>query len=160
MANPFAPTIIPNPLQSYDDDDGGYDEPLSQISITIKAPVRVVGNNNTTSVDPGVTGSKVASAIITGLKQLSGIADGLPMIDEHGRPRPVVVDVDAPTIIEGSDNIVGERAVFASIHPYIAKVTEAARANPDVANLNVKKRERDDEDQVEDDDNAKRPKTE
>ena len=41
-------------------------------------------------------------------------ADGIPMIDENGRPRPIKVEVMAETTIEGSKNVVGEKAVLAA----------------------------------------------
>lgn len=33
------------------------------------------------------------------------------MIDEEGRPRPILVEVNADVKIDGSKNVVGERAV-------------------------------------------------
>ena len=37
---------------------------------------------------------------------------GIPMIDENGRPRPISVEVQAETRVEGSRNVVGEKAVL------------------------------------------------
>jgi hypothetical protein len=150
MANPFGHSIMANPPPHVfdEDDDEDQDPPLSNISITIRAPVIIVGSNNVLSVDPAMTGSKVAVAIVTGLRQMSGISGGIPMIDEHGRPRPIIVDVDASTKIEGSDNIMGEKAVYTTVPP-------PAKAFPD--HDGSKKRERDDNELA--GDNSKRSKT-
>ena len=37
------------------------------------------------------------------------------MIDEEGRPRPIKVEVMTETRIEGSRNVIGEKAVVAAI---------------------------------------------
>lgn len=39
----------------------------------------------------------------------------MPMIDEKGRPRPIEVEVMAKTRVEGSKNVVGEKAVLAAV---------------------------------------------
>lgn len=39
---------------------------------------------------------------------------GIPMIDENGRPRPIKVEVRAETRVDGSKNVVGEKAVIAA----------------------------------------------
>jgi hypothetical protein len=153
MAAPFNnQSIMSNPPDHVfdDDDEEDYPEPLSKICITIKAPLLISGNNNAVSVDPASTASKVAVAIVSGLRQMSGAAGGVPMIDEHGRPRPIVVDVEAALRIEGSDNIVGDRAIFATINPPAPKASEDG----------PKKRERDENGAAGEDDNSKRPKTE
>ena len=37
------------------------------------------------------------------------------MIDEEGKPRPIKVDIAAGLKIDGSKNVVGERAVLAAV---------------------------------------------
>jgi hypothetical protein len=138
----------PHVFEEDDDDDELPEDSLSHISITIKAHVTIIGNNNALSVDPAMTGSKIAVAIVSGLRQMSGIAGGVPMIDENGRPRPIIVDVDAGTKIQGSYNIIGEKAVYATVPPPTPKIGTA------------QKRERAESEPVEDDDNSKRAKTE
>lgn len=116
MSNQVGHSIMANPpAHVFEEDEMG--EPFSTISISIRAPITVTGNNNTLSIDPAVTGSKIAIAVVTGLRQMSGIAGGVPMIDENGRPRPIIVDVDGSTKIEGSGNLVGDRAVFLATKP-------------------------------------------
>lgn len=155
MSAPFNnQSIMNNPPDHVfnDDDEDDYPEPLSKICITIKAPLVISGNNNAVSVDPASTASKVAVAIVSGLRQMGGVAGGVPMIDEHGRPRPIVVDVDATLKIDGSDNIVGDRAIFAT-------VPQPAPSGPADPN-GTKKREREESAPPDEDDNSKRPKTE
>ncbi len=41
------------------------------------------------------------------------------MIDEEGRPRPIKIDVQCDTIIQGENNVVGERAFLQAITPQI-----------------------------------------
>lgn len=95
------------PVEIFDDEA----EMLSSITINIKAVILVKGNNNTISVDPAITGSKLAVAVVSGLRQMGGSNLGVPMIDENGRPRPITVDVDGTIKVEGSENLMGDRAV-------------------------------------------------
>lgn len=103
-----------NPAGDDDDEDDEYPN-QSIVKLTIDAPTHIRGDNNLVSLEPSATGSKIALAIISGLQQMSGSAGGVPMIDENGRPRPIRVEVKAETTIEGSRNVVGERAVFTTV---------------------------------------------
>lgn len=150
MANQFGHSLMANPpAHVFEEDEDDEQEPTSNVSITIKAGVTIAGNNNTISVDPAATGCKIAVAIVTGLRQMSGIAGGVPMIDENGRPRPIIIDVDAGTRIEGSDNVLGEKAAHISIPTPSAK--QASGQNV------AKKRDRANSDSEA---ASKRPKTE
>lgn len=143
-----------NPPAHVYDQEIPEEEVLSTISIQIKVPIYVSGNNNVLSIDPAVTGSKIAVAIVTGLRQMSGIAGGVPMIDENGRPRPIIVDVDGITKIDGSDNIIGDRAVYTAgggLSPAPPKI-------PDPKDLSKKRDRPDGDDSTETD--SKRPRTE
>jgi hypothetical protein len=145
MANPFGHSLMPNPPAHAFEEDDNEQEAASNVSITIRAGVTITGNNNVISVDPSTTGCKIAVAIVTGLRQISGISGGVPMIDENGRPRPIIVDVDASTKIEGSDNFLGEKAAAAA-----ASAMQGAGQTPN------KKRDRSSSDP---DESSKRPKT-
>lgn len=150
MANQFGHSLMANPpAHVFEEDEDDEQEPTSNVSITIKAGVTIAGNNNTISVDPAATGCKIAVAIVTGLRQMSGIAGGVPMIDENGRPRPIIIDVDAGTRVEGSDNVLGEKAAHISVPTPSAK--QASEQNV------AKKRDRANSDSEV---ASKRPKTE
>ena len=150
MANQFGHSLMANPpAHVFEEDEDDEPEPTSNVSITIKAGVTIAGNNNTISVDPAATGCKIAVAIVTGLRQMSGIAGGVPMIDENGRPRPIIIDVDAGTRIEGSDNILGEKAARTAVPTPSAKQGSGQNV--------AKKRDRANSDSEA---TSKRPKTE
>jgi hypothetical protein len=138
------------------------DEEGSPIYLKISTPLVVKGDNNLIAVDPSAQASKLAMAIVQSLKQLSHGADGIPMIDENGRPRPLKVDVKAEITVEGSKNVVGEQAVLGSVMGAgLKRKVDDAKALPmkDLKDLKeVRKREREDGDLVEGD--AKRAKTE
>ena len=52
-------------------------------------------------------GSEVSMAIMTALKKGSVAENGVPMIDEEGRPRPFRADVVIAVSVEGNGNRVG-----------------------------------------------------
>ncbi|TAQ88334.1 hypothetical protein B7494_g3332 [Chlorociboria aeruginascens] len=79
----------------------------SPIEISISVPLTVQGHSNNVHVDPSLSASKIAMAIVAALKQASMCEGGVPMIDEEGRPRPIKVHVRAETRVVGDDNIVG-----------------------------------------------------
>lgn len=64
-------------------------------------------------------------AIVDALKQMS-MGSGVPMIDEEGRPRPILVEVMAVTRIDGSKNVVGEKAVLATVAGKTKSESEAS----------------------------------
>lgn len=49
------------------------------------------------------------------LKAGSAGTGGLPMIDEEGRPRPVVLEVEAGWRIEGDGNVVGREDIVRDV---------------------------------------------
>jgi hypothetical protein len=110
--NPLAHLANPPPdtFEEYEDEDEL--DLLSPIEIIIRTPIHVNGNNNTVSIDAGTIGSRVAYSVIQSLRQLNGLAGGIPVIDQDGRPRPIKVEIDADMQITGSDNTVGENAVL------------------------------------------------
>jgi SpoVK/Ycf46/Vps4 family AAA+-type ATPase len=147
MASQLDHSLMSNPPAHVFEEDDDYEQEVApNVSITIRAGVTVKGNHNIISVDPSTTGCKIAVAIVTGLRQMSGVSGGVPMIDENGRPRPITVDVDASTKIEGSDNFLGEKAV-----------ATATSAKQGAAQNVTKKRDRSSSDP---EGSSKRPKTE
>lgn len=49
------------------------------------------------------------------MKAGSAGAGGLPMIDEEGRPRPVVLEVEAGWRVEGEGNVVGREEIVREV---------------------------------------------
>lgn len=99
----------------YEEDCSDEDEGLSSIHLRINTPLVVNGDNNLVAIDPAASASKIAMAVVAAIKQMSMGESGVPMIDEEGRPRPIKVDVTAETRVEGSKNVVGEKAVLAAV---------------------------------------------
>lgn len=156
-----------NPTMSSHFSDAGSDfdeEEGSPIHIIISTPLVLKGDNNLIAVDPATQSSKIAMAVVQALKQLSHGADGIPMIDENGRPRPLKVDVKAEVTVQGNKNVVGEQAVLGSVVGANLRKKEDGVNGSNAKDLPVKdlkdvrKREREDGDLVATD--AKRPKTE
>lgn len=85
------------------------EEPFSPITININVALNVSGKNNTITFFPADRAKDVLTNVLMALKDASA-SDGLPMIDEHGRPRPIVVDITAPITIDGEKNTIGRVA--------------------------------------------------
>lgn len=128
--NPLAHLVNPpaDTFEEYEDEDDL--DLLSPIEIFIKTPIYVDGNNNAVSIDAGTIGSRVAYSVIQSLRQLNGLAGGIPVIDQDGRPRPIKVEVDAEMKITGSNNMVGENAVLMNIIKLSAGVTPPTQSQP------------------------------
>lgn len=112
----------PLPVPQAQDDESDEDEEpflaedstaLSRINITIRSPIIITGNANLIACDAAATANAIALGVVQSLRQLSMGQHGIPMIDEQGRPRPLGVEVIAEMRVEGSQNVVGERAVLA-----------------------------------------------
>lgn len=108
------------PLSAYnfqnnyeEEEEQGEELGQSKIVIMIKCPITITGDKNLIAVDPSLNASKISIGLIAALKQMS--ANGIAMYDEDGRPRPIDVTVEAEVAIEGSDNIIGEKAVLEGI---------------------------------------------
>ncbi|TVY93901.1 hypothetical protein LAWI1_G000365 [Lachnellula willkommii] len=98
-------------VDSSDDDDD--EEPrLSEIRITVNTPLMITGDGNSVSVDVALNASKVSAAVVAALRGMSTVAGGVPMIDGDGRPRPITMEVTAEIKVEGSNNVVGDKAVL------------------------------------------------
>jgi hypothetical protein len=110
MASANQPGLV---FQNDNDDDPLLeDESLSTITISINAPLTILGDSNVTAFDPATTGTALAQSIVDALRTASMSQSGIPMIDENGRPRPIHVNVDAAVKIEGRGNAIGEKAVL------------------------------------------------
>ncbi|KAI9050932.1 hypothetical protein LZ554_005043 [Drepanopeziza brunnea f. sp. 'monogermtubi'] len=127
-----------------DDDDSEDDisdeEPTSLITLEINTPLHIRGEGNLIAIEPSVTANRIAMGMVQALQQMR-LEHGFSMTDEEGRPRPITIKVTAGTVVEGSKNLVGERAVMQRIAPELA-----TKGNQQVTSLNLgqalKKRER------------------
>ncbi|KAL2067271.1 hypothetical protein VTL71DRAFT_1695 [Oculimacula yallundae] len=132
-----------------DDDD---EDKSSAIHIKIFTPINVRGDGNLIAMDTSVTATKIAQGITEALRGMSyGDTQGVPLIDEEGRPRPIKVVVSAPLTVLGSKNLMGERAVMERIAPGLRGFPAAAVTKISLAEVGesggVKKRERDGEEE-------------
>jgi hypothetical protein len=93
--------------------DENEEEPrLSKIRITVNTPLMITGDSNSVSVDVALNAAKVSAAVVAALRGMSTVAGGVPMIDGDGRPRPITFECTAEMKIEGSNNVVGDKAVL------------------------------------------------
>jgi len=106
-----ATDIAPAALDVLESDSSTTCEEFSSINFTIRTPLHIVGNGNLVALSPPVLAASIAEKIMKELKGAS-MTDGIPMIDEHGRPRPIEVVVDAGMDVRGNGNVVGEREVL------------------------------------------------
>ena len=82
--------------------------PLSPISLSVSAPLKITGHGNVVSIDSATSTSALTTAIVAALQQTS-------MIDEEGRTRPLHLTVTSGVSILGSRNVVGRAAASAAI---------------------------------------------
>jgi hypothetical protein len=141
---------------SDDDESDDGRQPEKNIRLIIHCPLIIKGDNNLVALDPSVQASKISMQVVESMQQLSHGRDGLPMIDEDGRPRPIEVQIHAEITIDGARNVIGEKAVLGSMTGMNAK--RKAEEGKNVKEVQVRKRERDDNELVEVD--AKRAKNE
>ncbi|KAJ4412035.1 hypothetical protein N0V82_008879, partial [Gnomoniopsis sp. IMI 355080] len=103
-------------LDDLSDSEGDGDR--SAITVRISTAVRITGDNNimcmAKSVDhgPAETARFVAATVTKVLR--GGGADergGIPMIDEEGRPRPLRIEIEAGTEVNGEGNVLGGELV-------------------------------------------------
>jgi hypothetical protein len=91
----------------------GDESASSPIYLRINASVRVTNNDNLICFDksPADHANAIAKAVVQAIEEHSSGKCGIPMIDEDGRPRPIHIDVDACTAIEGKGNVIGSRSL-------------------------------------------------
>jgi hypothetical protein len=80
--------------------------------------------------------------------------DGIPMIDADGHPRPITLKINAETIISGSGNLMGEKAILSNLTAASAK----RKVVQEVKVLMDRKREREVSEGVESDADRKKVK--
>lgn len=92
-------------------------EPFSPITLRIKTSVHVSHDNNIVCLRsaPEEAAGDAARLVMEAMKAGSAGAGGVPMIDEDGRPRPVVVEVEAGWHVEGAGNVVGREDVVRDV---------------------------------------------
>ncbi|KAG9238709.1 hypothetical protein BJ875DRAFT_450141 [Amylocarpus encephaloides] len=98
--------------ESDDEDDENSGSDLPAIHLRVSTPLHVSGNGNVVSINAADNAARVGFAVAQSLRQIGTVGGGVPMIDEDGKPRPIDVKVSAATVIRGSNNVVGEKAVL------------------------------------------------
>lgn len=90
-------------------DDVDDDDDRSPIELRITTTVQVEGDNNAIllTATPAEHARVITEAVTATVRQAGGLNDGIPMIDEEGRPRPFRISVSAGMNIEGSGNVLG-----------------------------------------------------
>ncbi|CZT48184.1 uncharacterized protein RSE6_08848 [Rhynchosporium secalis] len=153
LPNPGNPALagITHSVPAANDDDSSDsdddEEGLSSIRIKIFTPINVRGDGNLIAMDTAITATKIAQGVTDALFSMTyGDAQGIPMIDEDGRPRPIRVVVSAPLTVLGSKNLMGERAVMERIAPVLRDYPASAMTKASLTEIgesaSVKKRER------------------
>ena len=64
---------------------------------------------------PEEAAGEAARLVMEAVRAGSAGSGDVPMIDEEGRPRPVVVEVEAGWRVEGSGNVVGREDVVRDV---------------------------------------------
>lgn len=92
-------------------------EPFSPITLRIKTSVHITADNNIVCLRsaPEEAAGEAARLAMEAVSAASAGAGGVPMIDEEGRPRPVVVEVEAGWSVEGAGNVVGREEVVRDV---------------------------------------------
>lgn len=109
----YYPPIFQAPAQIGEDHpDSDMETTHSSITISISAPVTIIGHANLVAIDPVEMGINIAQSIFRSIKECSVSGAGMPMIDEEGRPRPIEVRMDSGIKVQGTKNIIGEKAVL------------------------------------------------
>lgn len=97
------------------EDEGSADK--CPISLRINSSVNISRNNNIVCLEasPADYASNIASAIAKSLLEGSSGRCGIPMIDENGVPRPLLIEVDASMVVQGANNIVGNHDAISQV---------------------------------------------
>lgn len=110
MMMPPAPTVD---VEEDTDDQGlGDDLPSSSLTIRINTSININKNNNVVCItdSPQQHANSIARAVTKAIQENSSGNCGIPMIDCEGNPRPLTIEVDAGTVVDGEGNMVGSEA--------------------------------------------------
>ena len=105
------PSINVSTTRNYANSDDDEDD-LAGISIFVDTPFYIRGDGNMVAFDPSENAKRITAAVVDALKQLAGGDGCVPMVDNEGQPRAVKLSVKSDMRVEGSRNIVGERAAM------------------------------------------------
>jgi hypothetical protein len=116
MPMPLPASTPRHRVSSPDPDEEPYEE-LSPINLRISARINVARDNNVIALPytPADQAKSIAEAIVEAFKKGSVTGDGIPMIDQDGRPRPIRIEVDAGITVEGANNVLGTEAAVMDI---------------------------------------------
>ena len=97
-------------------------EDRSQIRLHVNTSVVVSDSSNVICLPscPSDQAQTITQAVFKALQENSAGQCGMPMIDEDGRPRPILVDIDASMAVTGANNVVGTAAVIKDFFIYTA----------------------------------------
>lgn len=120
--------------------------PFLPLSIRINTSINVSKNNNIVCVTDSPTqhANAIASAVTKAIEESSSGNCGIPMVDGDGNPRPIRIEVDAGTVVDGQGNIVGSEAIILNI----LRQRDEIRQQREWAERNARRRQREDEDEV------------
>ncbi|CAH0049707.1 unnamed protein product [Clonostachys solani] len=102
-----------NENETIDDDD----EPCAPLSLRINTSITINKSNNIIclSETPSSHANAIAEAMTQAIKKYSAGNCGIPMIDGNGNPRPIRLEVDAGTVVEGEGNVIGSEDVILKV---------------------------------------------
>lgn len=87
------------------------------LTIRINTSINVNKNDNIVclSESPTQHANAIAAAVTKAIEDSSSGNCGIPMVDGDGNPRPIRIEVDAGTVVDGQRNMVGTEAVVLNI---------------------------------------------
>jgi hypothetical protein len=99
----------PNTSGFADNADGDSDAARSSVCLRVNAAVSISGDHNCICITkpPADHVNTIVRAALNTIKENSSGQCGIPMVDEDGRPRPVIIEVEAGMMVHGTDNAVG-----------------------------------------------------
>ncbi|KAL3427814.1 hypothetical protein PVAG01_01323 [Phlyctema vagabunda] len=88
----------------------GLDSP-SSITIQVAVPLNVTGDQNRVSIEPAASASSITNSIVQAVRGLTMTQNGgAPLVGEKGKLRPFKISVDAEVAVQGTGNVVGQKA--------------------------------------------------
>lgn len=90
---------------------------LFPLTMRINTAISVSKNDNIVCLSdtPTQHASTIAAAVSKAIEQSSSGSCGIPMVDGDGNPRPIRIEVDAGTVVDGQRNVVGTEAAVLNI---------------------------------------------
>jgi hypothetical protein len=147
---PSAPTVdVEEDVQGQDQED---DSLSSSLKIRINTSINISKNNNVVCItdSPQQHANSIARAVTKAIQENSSGNCGIPMIDCEGNPRPITIEVDAGTVVDGEGNMVGSEAFILKMMRQ-RDMTSQKHPGDDGKNGSSRRRQRVTEDEEEED---------